>query len=155
MNVELFRYYRLLQYLFISASFTSSRTMAWRSHGATNEELVAKLKSKPYIWLKRVTNASGIPYDYGLTYLHALTRLGNRIIQSERVEKAMKGVDRGDYCSYSPYYDSPQQIGTLRNVSLPSLYDPLSLSSALRISSYHQCSPHACPCTGVTEGSFG
>jgi protein-L-isoaspartate(D-aspartate) O-methyltransferase len=123
--------------------------MAWRSHGATNEELVAKLKSKPYIWLKRVTNASGIPYDYGLTYLHALTRLGNRIIQSERVEKAMKGVDRGDYCSYSPYYDSPQQIGYQATISAPHMVKLIQYRLHVLMAYI------ACPCTGVTEGSFG
>ena len=37
--------------------------------------------------------------------------VGNGIITSDRVEAAMKAVDRKDFCSHNSYYDSPQQIG--------------------------------------------
>ena len=40
-----------------------------------------------------------------------LTILANHIIVSESVETAMKKVDRGNYSSHNPYYDSPQTIG--------------------------------------------
>ena len=37
---------------------------------------------------------------------------GNGIVTTDSVEAAMRAVDRGDYCPFNPYYDSPQQIGT-------------------------------------------
>jgi len=39
------------------------------------------------------------------------THLANHIIQSDAVESAMLKVDRGNYSSFNPYYDSPQTIG--------------------------------------------
>lgn len=52
--------------------------------------------------------------------------LANRIIVSDSVEAAMSKVDRGNYSSYNPYYDSPQSIGKLTsNIyhCLPSIVD--------------------------------
>ena len=37
--------------------------------------------------------------------------VANHIVQSEAVESAMLKVDRGNYSSFNPYYDSPQSIG--------------------------------------------
>ena len=37
--------------------------------------------------------------------------LENGIIKSDRVEKAMKAVDRKYFCPNDPYKDSPQRIG--------------------------------------------
>ncbi|CAG8778617.1 8446_t:CDS:2, partial [Racocetra persica] len=42
------------------------------------------------------------------------------IFQSDRVEQAMKSVDRGKYVKYDPYRDSPQQIGYGATISAPS-----------------------------------
>ena len=48
-----------------------------------------------------------------------LYTLGNGIITSESVEKAMRAVDRGNYCPFNPYYDSPQSIGYQATISAP------------------------------------
>ena len=68
-----------------------SSTMAWRSHGANNDELVSKLRA-------------------------------NGIIKSDKVDRVMKSVDRGDFCQRSPYYDSPQGIGYGVTISAPHMH---------------------------------
>uniref|UniRef100_A0A914WMP5 Protein-L-isoaspartate O-methyltransferase n=1 Tax=Plectus sambesii TaxID=2011161 RepID=A0A914WMP5_9BILA len=65
--------------------------MAWRSHGTTNADMVAKLKS-------------------------------NGVFKSERVEKALLAVDRGDFCPHNPYMDSPQTIGFQATISAPHMH---------------------------------
>jgi hypothetical protein len=42
-----------------------------------------------------------------------------KIIKSERVEKAMKAVDRKHYASQTPYKDSPQPLGYGATISAP------------------------------------
>ncbi|GES88411.1 protein-L-isoaspartate(D-aspartate) O-methyltransferase-like isoform X1 [Rhizophagus clarus] len=44
------------------------------------------------------------------------------IINSKRVEEAMKTVDRRKYVSQSPYRDSPQQIGYGATISAPHMH---------------------------------
>ena len=39
--------------------------------------------------------------------------LENGIIKTDRVEKAMKAVDRKYFCPNDPYKDNPQRIGAL------------------------------------------
>ena len=46
----------------------------------------------------------------------------SKIIKSPRVEEAMKKVDRGNYCSFSPYMDSPQAIGYGVTISAPHMH---------------------------------
>ncbi|CAG8502074.1 16732_t:CDS:2 [Acaulospora colombiana] len=46
----------------------------------------------------------------------------NKIIRSERVEKAMRSVDRKNYVSNSPYTDSPQYIGYGATISAPHMH---------------------------------
>ena len=46
----------------------------------------------------------------------------NKIIKSQRVEDAMRRVDRGNYCSLSPYMDSPQSIGYGVTISAPHMH---------------------------------
>eukprot|EP00731_Ephydatia_muelleri_P021986 Em0014g577a len=65
--------------------------MAWRSHGASNNDLVARLKE-------------------------------NGIINSEKVEKVMQETDRADFCTHSPYLDSPQSIGYQVTISAPHMH---------------------------------
>lgn len=44
--------------------------------------------------------------------LHRLIlRIGEGIIRSKEVAKAMLKVDRGHYTHYNPYFDAPQAIG--------------------------------------------
>jgi len=45
-----------------------------------------------------------------------------KIITSKRVEEAMKAVDRKNYVSYSPYRDSPQQLGYGATISAPHMH---------------------------------
>lgn len=45
--------------------------------------------------------------------------LANNIIKSDKVERVMKAVDRGNYTSKSPYLDQPQGIGFGVTISAP------------------------------------
>ena len=44
------------------------------------------------------------------------------IIKNSEVEQAMRAVDRGNYCSRSPYMDSPQPIGFGVTISAPHMH---------------------------------
>ena len=46
----------------------------------------------------------------------------NGIVTSARVEAAMKAVDRGNFCAYNPYMDSPQSIGHQATISAPHMH---------------------------------
>lgn len=46
----------------------------------------------------------------------------NKIIKSQRVEESMRKVDRGNYCHFSPYMDSPQSIGYGVTISAPHMH---------------------------------
>ena len=49
-----------------------------------------------------------------------LTR--NDILKTQRVIEAMRKVDRGNYCNYSPYMDAPQSIGYGVTISAPHMH---------------------------------
>ena len=46
----------------------------------------------------------------------------NEILKTQKVEEAMRKVDRGNYCDYSPYMDSPQSIGYGVTISAPHMH---------------------------------
>lgn len=46
----------------------------------------------------------------------------NGIVNSPRVEAALKAVDRGNYCAHNPYMDSPQSIGYQATISAPHMH---------------------------------
>ena len=46
----------------------------------------------------------------------------NKIIKTQRVEDAMRKVDRGNYCEFAPYMDSPQSIGYGVTISAPHMH---------------------------------
>jgi len=48
--------------------------------------------------------------------------VSNGIIQDSRVAAAMRSVDRKSYCSYNPYMDSPQSIGSNATISAPHMH---------------------------------
>lgn len=73
-------------------------TMAWRSHGKDNNDLLQQLK-------RELLSQQLIEHEL----LNLIT--GNGIIKSDHVYKAMAAVDRQNYCPNSPYMDSPQSIG--------------------------------------------
>ena len=43
----------------------------------------------------------------------------NGIIKDKRIVDAMKAVDRGNFCKYNAYVDSPQSIGYHVTISAP------------------------------------
>ena len=49
-----------------------------------------------------------------------LTR--NKILKTQRVQEAMRKVNRGNYCDFSPYLDSPQSIGYGVTISAPHMH---------------------------------
>lgn len=76
-------------------------TMAWRSSGSSNANLIDNLHK-------------------------------NGIIKSQRVVDSMKAVDRGNFCKYNAYIDSPQSIGYHVTISAPHMH-----AHALEILSEH------------------
>ena len=46
----------------------------------------------------------------------------NGIVKTERIELAMKRVDRGQFVTYSPYKDSPQSINYQATISAPHMH---------------------------------
>ena len=46
----------------------------------------------------------------------------NGIVKTERIELAMKRVDRGQFVSYNPYKDSPQSINYQATISAPHMH---------------------------------
>ncbi|XP_029195165.2 protein-L-isoaspartate(D-aspartate) O-methyltransferase-like [Acropora millepora] len=46
----------------------------------------------------------------------------NDILKTQRVIEAMRKVDRGNYCNYSPYMDAPQSIGYGVTISAPHMH---------------------------------
>lgn len=46
----------------------------------------------------------------------------NGLIKTERVEKTLLAVDRGYFCKYRPYEDSPQPIGWNATISAPHMH---------------------------------
>lgn len=46
----------------------------------------------------------------------------NKIVKTQRVEEAMRKVDRGNYCDLSSYMDSPQAIGYGVTISAPHMH---------------------------------
>jgi len=58
--------------------------------------------------------------------------MANGIIKNPRVAEAMKAVDRGKFCKYNAYMDSPQGIGYSVTISAPHMH-----AHALEILSNH------------------
>ena len=56
------------------------------------------------------------------------------MINTDKVEKVMKSVDRGDFCKSNPYYDAPQGIGYGVTISAPHMV--IEFVSQLHLSSY-------------------
>ena len=46
----------------------------------------------------------------------------NKILKTQRVQEAMRKVDRGNYCDFSAYLDSPQSIGYGVTISAPHMH---------------------------------
>lgn len=61
--------------------------------------------------------------SYGKDNDDLISQLKNYgIITSDEVEKAMRNVDRGNYCPRTPYLDSPQPIGYGVTISAPHMH---------------------------------
>ena len=48
-----------------------------------------------------------------------MSHVENGIVETARVESAMKAVDRKDYCPFNSYMDSPQSIGNILYIAHP------------------------------------
>ena len=131
------------QFLIVLALISSLgiiASMAWRSSGRTNAELVRNLRGKffrLYVWLfwswsnskywcgniVRIrkwyvlfdVNESALEFCCDFHGCH----LAQRIISSNRVEQAMLATDRAFYAPQNPYQDSPQPIGYSATISAP------------------------------------
>ncbi|KAK0411966.1 hypothetical protein QR680_005951 [Steinernema hermaphroditum] len=86
---------RLKQRIAATTLLSAALTMAWRSHGRTNNELVTALRPDA---------------------------LGNGVYHSERVRDVMLAVDRADFCHSNPYLDAPQTIGYNATISAPHMH---------------------------------
>ncbi len=53
------------------------------------------------------------------------------IIKTELVNEVMRKVDRGDFCSYRPYEDSPQGINYNATISAPHMHAYCLVSLAI------------------------
>lgn len=87
---------------------TVSFTMAWRSSGSSNADLVNNLKCETFF-----------SQSIFILRFFYLDFAAHGIIENDSVASAMKAVDRADYCKNSPYQDSPQGIGYGVTISAP------------------------------------
>ena len=88
-----------------------SRVMAWRSHGTSNDDLLDQLK-RTYYW--RSSHHHLKAKERLLRAVRDKTRTfsaGNGVLKSQRVEAALRRVDRKQYSKLRPYQDTPQPIG--------------------------------------------
>ena len=76
--------------------------MAWRSHGTSNSDLLDQLKG--------IVHCIALFKVYVLT-LFLVPTLVHGVLKSERVEEALRKVDRKHYCRSRSFEDSPQPIG--------------------------------------------
>jgi protein-L-isoaspartate(D-aspartate) O-methyltransferase len=44
------------------------------------------------------------------------------VFRADKVREVMTAVDRADYCSAEPYFDSPQSIGYGATISAPHMH---------------------------------
>ena len=78
------------------------RSMAWRSHGSSNSDLIDQLKGKEHC------NAF---FKLLFQTFFLIPILVHEVLKSARVEEALRKVDRQHYCRNRAFEDSPQPIG--------------------------------------------
>ncbi|XP_065901771.1 protein-L-isoaspartate(D-aspartate) O-methyltransferase-like isoform X2 [Dysidea avara] len=76
------------------------------------------------LYVVQIFNNIGMAWrSHGSSNADLISKLkANHIVQSEAVESAMLKVDRGNYSSFNPYYDSPQSIGYQATISAPHMH---------------------------------
>lgn len=57
----------------------------------------------------------------------------NGIVKTDKVEEALRGVDRGQFCKNYPYKDSPQSIGFGVTISAPHMVRQIFNLSLLNV----------------------
>lgn len=111
--------FRLIPVLFpVSKSSEHCYSIDKSCKDRTNVNLASKSKQQIQEY------HSGMEWrSYGRDNDDLISQLKNYgIIKSEEVEKAMRNVDRGNYCSRTPYQDSPQPIGFGVTISAPHMH---------------------------------
>lgn len=90
----------------------STRTMAWRSHGTDNADLVRQLRreSSPVLGISTALS------------LIEICIAENGVIKIESVAKTMLETDRRHYCPKNAYMDAPQSIGYEVTISAPHMH---------------------------------
>lgn len=120
------RPFLLVSLIYGTASSTNKDTTTGfcRDKGCSKER-----SSQPSLHLekKRVSRAaqtSGMEWrSHGKDNNDLVSQLSrNGILKTQRVIEAMRKVDRGNYCNYSPYMDSPQSIGYGVTISAPHMH---------------------------------
>ena len=102
----------LSDFFLLLATYLNERVeVAWISKFSENVYVqVAKLWTICYLFSK--VFSFNLPFSFKIKFC-----LGNGAIQSKKVEKIMKSVDRLDFCKN--YEDSPQYIGYGATISAP------------------------------------
>ena len=99
----------------IEEGFCKEESCSVQKEGATQADLQAE---------KETIRSSGMEWrSHGRDNNDLVSQLmRNRILKTQRVEEAMRKVDRGNYCDFSPYMDSPQSIGYGVTISAPHMH---------------------------------
>lgn len=99
----------------IEEGFCKEESCSVQKEGATQADLQAE---------KETILSSGMEWrSHGRDNNDLVSQLmRNKILKTQRVEEAMRKVDRGNYCDFSPYMDSPQSIGYGVTISAPHMH---------------------------------
>ncbi len=86
-----------------------------------NNDMISNLKCKGKV--KRIFDefmkGESFYMCHLYNYMHFFSFTANGIVKTDRVEEALRGVDRGQFCKNYPYKDSPQTIGFGVTISAP------------------------------------
>ncbi|CAH3111246.1 unnamed protein product [Porites lobata] len=114
--------WRVLFVLFIYSSGTITEQGFCKEKGCSEEReraTLAKSQSE-----RETVRSSGMEWrSHGRDNNDLVSQLTrNKILKTQRVQEAMRKVDRGNYCDFSPYLDSPQSIGYGVTISAPHMH---------------------------------
>lgn len=119
---EMCQLWRVLFVLFIYSSGTITEQGFCKEKGCSEEReraTLAKSQSE-----RETVRSSGMEWrSHGRDNNDLVSQLTrNKILKTQRVQEAMRKVDRGNYCDFSPYLDSPQSIGYGVTISAPHMH---------------------------------
>ena len=126
--------------LIIFRQITSSITRVFSGNSVGLRICISSLYTLSLISLARSSNCnSSVQLDFDKSHLLQTRAMAwrahgdsnedlvnqlkaNGIVKTERIELAMKRVDRGQFVTYSPYKDSPQSINYQATISAPHMH---------------------------------